>query len=161
MSGSDWWAKKLAQVQQPQSPQQPQRSPFPKDLLPRGISGDTRRATEHYMNREYPPQTEESGYDGAEPENISQALIHGQVKKRLASMTDTTCPNCGGSNYITPAGGGQFTQNGQIPPKAHCFDCGYPTEQGELDAATIRTPGVSQARQGDTAGSWGRTPTGD
>ena len=61
-----------------------------------------------------------------------------------------SCPNCGSPRYFSHVQGAVMnSKTGQTAaPTPGCFDCGYPRQQGLIDAAVTVEGGSNASRQG-------------
>jgi predicted nucleic-acid-binding Zn-ribbon protein len=118
MSAQDWYARRLAQVQQPQqlpprgqpnAPGRPQQPQYPQA----------------YQQPVYQPQPQPQQYQ--QPQQVVQFAgyqyegaqnYQGGIAQQL---NPDACPQCGGNQYFA-----KVRTKGRGPdPAGHCYNCGY------------------------------------
>lgn len=119
---TSWWARQFgidAPVEQQPSPTYPPQPMYPA------------------QQPTYPPQQpQQPGYKRVvTAENYKEAIRDPASYEGLVTASEkagdvTNCPECNSPRYFSRAREGKFGQNGPIPPKPMCADCGYPMRQG-------------------------------
>lgn len=172
---SDWYARKLAQIQgrQPAPPTQQPQQPGP--MLPGQLPAHLAPyASPPVQPQQQAPAQTPQAFVGAQPgqqpqqfysynaETGAQVADDGHVAalynsaaqtggSREVKENSTTCPNCSGGNYFTVQQGGVFTKSGQTVHAMQCADCGFPKVQSGSQGGALGTARSSgparQARQ--------------
>lgn len=173
---SDWYARKLAELQGRQSaPAAPQQQPMyapppgalapgqlPPHLAPYALPQPPQQVVQQPMPGapQYPGQQPQytsfdanTGAQVADDGTIAALAAAAQTGgSTVVKSNSTSCPNCGGGNYFTIQEGGVFSKavGGRVNAM-QCADCGYPQVQagsqgGALQGARSGGPARS-ARQ--------------
>ena len=61
-------------------------------------------------------------------EGVGDAIRNwqGDTEKGATGLERDRCPNCGGDKYFSRVNAsGTLTQQGQVKPAPHCFECGH------------------------------------
>lgn len=157
---SSFWAKKLGTA----APAAPRQAPY-QGQLPRGMGQDHDQTVQHYMDRrqvvsepQFTGRPQEQAYDGQQGPPVDEnGMVYyldavkaykGTRQLREENAKTGDCPNCGSYRYFSRASEGKTTQNGFVPPRAQCFECGYPNEQGALGISAKAVGSALPSRQG-------------
>jgi hypothetical protein len=154
---SDWYARKLAELQGAPLPSAP--APVqPPQYPPTAPLGHPGALPAHMAPYAPPPQPAAApqtpgAHVGAQPGQVPQAFYSynaetgaqvaddGHVAalynsaattggSQLVKSNSTTCPNCNGGNYFTVQEGGVFSKaTGTTVRAMQCADCGFPKVQ--------------------------------
>ncbi len=128
MSGKDWYARKLGQVQEPRRdptpptqfapmPHQPQvaQPPIPHPTSPQYTAPQR-------FEQPHTPHWEDLSQD-----ERRQFLLN-NPKPGVGNRDAQHCPECGGTNLYSRRNQSGI-QRGDVYAAPHCFDCGWPLVQ--------------------------------
>lgn len=142
-----FWEKHLG-------PAQPPRPTPYQGVLPRGMGQNQDRAVTHYMERQGIPQPpleplgEPMGPNGEIPAGDAMRMWQGKEGAQETARTGN-CPECGSTLYFSRSSGKVTTAHGVVTPAPECFECGYPRQQGTIDAVVSTDGSAPQpSRQG-------------
>lgn len=149
---SDWWAKKLGPAT---APRPSQYAP----IAPAGLGQNQDRAVGDYMQRagvyQPPPeQLSEPQFNPGDPNaeiSAGDAMRMWQGKEGAKETAKTgNCPECGSHRYFSRSQGSVTNSNTGtvVAPRGECFECGYPNQQGSVDAVVKVVGDTRQAQQG-------------
>ena len=147
---SNFWAKALG-VQQPAAPApQPVAQPVQPWYAPPVYQPQPQ------SQGFYPPVPQGQPYPGhpqapAEEEQSGWGTVEGSTAKAKSARLDTTCPECGGSNYFRPEGFPNATPQ--------CYNCGangrFSQTGGQGGLPSDKSVPATPARQTAAGGAGG------